>query len=102
MAAIETRMNAPVKTPRKFGFGQSVTRKEDDPLLRGRGHYVADHAPTGALHAVVVRSPHAHARFRIDAGRAKAMTGVRLILTGQDTASLGALPMQAGVPDVDI
>jgi hypothetical protein len=25
----------------KFGFGQSVLRKEDDPLLRGGGHYIA-------------------------------------------------------------
>ena len=51
----------------KFGVGQSVTRKEDDPLLRGHGRYVADHAAEGALHAVMVRSPHAHARFRLDA-----------------------------------
>ena len=29
----------------KFGVGQSVTRKEDDALLRGAGRYVADHAP---------------------------------------------------------
>ena len=29
-------------TPTKFGIGQSVRRKEDDPLLRGGGRYVAD------------------------------------------------------------
>jgi carbon-monoxide dehydrogenase large subunit len=51
--------------PSKFGTSQSVTRKEDDALIRGRGRYVGDVAPAGALHAVVVRSPHAHARFRI-------------------------------------
>ena len=51
----------------RFGFGQSVLRKEDDPLLRGLGRYVADIAPRDTLHAVVLRSPHSHARFRLDA-----------------------------------
>src|SRR5262249_22982336 len=51
--------------PTKFGFGGALTRKEDDALVRGAGRYVADHTPAGALHAVVLRSPHAHARFRI-------------------------------------
>ena len=50
--------------PTKFGIGQSIRRKEDDPLLRGGGRYVADALPGGALHAVLVRSPHAHAQFR--------------------------------------
>jgi aerobic carbon-monoxide dehydrogenase large subunit len=39
----------------KFGIGQPVTRKEDAALVRGAGRYVADHAPAGVLHAVVVR-----------------------------------------------
>jgi aerobic carbon-monoxide dehydrogenase large subunit len=76
----------------KFGFGQSVLRKEDDPLLRGLGRYVADLAPREMLHAVVVRSPHAHARFQIDAAKARAMPGVRLVLTGSETANLAPLP----------
>ena len=49
----------------KFGFGQPLTRKEDDALLRGAGTYIADVAPQGALHAVVLRSTHAHARISI-------------------------------------
>ena len=32
-------------TSLKFGFGQPLTRKEDDPLVRGTGCYVADVAP---------------------------------------------------------
>jgi carbon-monoxide dehydrogenase large subunit len=28
--------------PIKFGVGQSVPRKEDDALIRGRGRYTAD------------------------------------------------------------
>jgi carbon-monoxide dehydrogenase large subunit len=77
----------------KFGVGQAVRRKEDDPLLRGAGHYVADYMPEGALHAVVVRSPHAHARFTItDLARVRTMPGVRLVLTAADVADLGNLP----------
>src|SRR6187397_555747 len=63
----------------KFGFGQPLTRKEDDTLLRGAGRYIADVEPAASLHAVVVRSPHAHARFRIgDLGRVRAMPGVQI------------------------
>jgi carbon-monoxide dehydrogenase large subunit len=87
----------------KFGVGQSVRRKEDDALLRGAGHYVADHAPDHLLHAVVLRSPHAHARVTVtDVARARAMPGVALVLTGADTADLGDLPCQGQIPDVTI
>ena len=47
--------------PIKFGVGQSVLRKEDDALIRGKGRYTDDHAPQPAMHALVLRSPHAHA-----------------------------------------
>src|SRR5262245_1560103 len=89
--------------PLKFGIGQPVTRKEDDALLRGAGRYVADHAPPGCLHAVVLRSPHAHARFRVtDVTKARTMRGVALVLTGADTASFGNLPCLGEVPDAAI
>jgi carbon-monoxide dehydrogenase large subunit len=86
----------------KFGVGQAVTRKEDDPLLRGGGRYVADYAPAGLLHGVVVRSPHAHARFEIDAGKARAIAGVRLVLTAEDLADLGDLPCTVAIPGTTI
>ena len=83
----------------KFGFGQSVQRKEDDPLLRGVGRYIGDVAPRETLHAVVLRSPHAHARFHIDAAKARAMPGVRLVLTGAETDDLGPLPCTVELPN---
>lgn len=87
----------------KFGFGQAVTRKEDDALVRGAGRYVSDIAPDGALHAAVLRSPHAHARFRIsDVASARAMPGVRLILTAADIADLGDLPCVGIPPGVEL
>jgi carbon-monoxide dehydrogenase large subunit len=80
----------------KFGVSQSVTRKEDDALIRGHGRYVADVAPPGALHAVMLRSPHAHARFAVtDIAVARGLPGVRLVLTAPDIATLGPLPCVA-------
>jgi aerobic carbon-monoxide dehydrogenase large subunit len=78
--------------PIKFGVGQSVLRKEDDALIRGKGRYTDDHAPQASLHALVLRSPHAHAKFAIDASKARALPGVALILTAEDVKDLGGLP----------
>jgi carbon-monoxide dehydrogenase large subunit len=78
--------------PVKFGVGQSVLRKEDDALIRGKGRYTDDVAPSPTLHALVLRSPHAHAKFTIDATRARSVGGVALILTAQDVSELGDLP----------
>jgi carbon-monoxide dehydrogenase large subunit len=83
----------------KFGLGQALTRKEDDPLIRGAGRYVADVAVAESGHAVVLRSPHARARFRIvDTARAKNSLGVRAILTGEDVKALKPMPCVVGVP----
>src|SRR5246127_2627618 len=78
--------------PIKFGVGQSVLRKEDDALIRGKGRYTDDVAPQPALHALVLRSPHAHAKFTIDVAHARSLPGVSLILTAADIGDLGALP----------
>ena len=78
--------------PIKFGVGQSVLRKEDDALIRGKGRYTDDYAPQAALRCLMLRSPHAHAKYTIDASRARALPGVALILTAADVADLGDLP----------
>ena len=78
--------------PIKFGVGQSVLRKEDDALIRGKGRYTDDHAPQASLHALVLRSPHAHAKFTLDASRARSLPGVATILTAEDVKDLGGLP----------
>jgi carbon-monoxide dehydrogenase large subunit len=78
--------------PIKFGVGQSVLRKEDDALIRGRGRYTDDHAPQASMHALVLRSPHAHAKFTLDAARARGLPGVATILTAEDVSDLGGLP----------
>jgi carbon-monoxide dehydrogenase large subunit len=88
----------------KFGFGQPLTRKEDDTLLRGRRalhrRCRAGSQPArgrGALAACAMR------RFRIgDLGRVRAMPGVRLVLTAADIGHLGSLPTPGVLPDVEI
>lgn len=70
--------------PIKFGVGQSVLRKEDDALIRGKGRYTDDHAPSPAMHALVLRSPHAHAKFTMNVTKARGMPGVGAVLTADD------------------
>jgi carbon-monoxide dehydrogenase large subunit len=78
--------------PIKFGVGQSVLRKEDDALIRGKGRYTDDHAPSALMHGLVLRSPHAHAKFTIDVTRARGLPGVGAIFTAEDVKDLGDLP----------
>lgn len=87
----------------QFGAGQPVRRTEDAAFLRGAGRYVADVAPEGALAALVVRSPHAHARFHLhNIDEVRAMPGVRLVLTAAETSDLGPLPCNVALPGTDI
>ncbi len=82
--------------PLKFGAGQPHTRLEDPPLVTGQGKFVADCVPEDALRAAVLRSPHAHAKFRIASlDAAKAIPGVRLILTAGDVTHFANLGCRA-------
>ena len=77
-------------TPIKFGVGQSVLRKEDDALIRGKGRYTDDYPPSAVMHALVLRSPHAHAKFAIDATRARGLPSTGQA-GGHSTNSIRAL-----------
>ncbi len=66
-------------------IGDSVRRLEDQPLLRGRGRYVADLIQRGDLHMRVVRSEVAHARLRrVVTDGLRDAPGVALVLTALD------------------
>src|SRR6202161_3864280 len=68
-------------------IGRSMTRREDRRLLTGRGQYIADLDLPHMLHAVFVRSPHAHAHIKaVDMSRAAAAPGVAHVLTGPELA----------------
>ncbi len=75
------------------GLGVPLRRLEDSRLLTGGGRYAAHGAPDGLLHAVFLRSPHAHARVRrVETAMARAMPGVAAVITADDTAGLGHNP----------
>ena len=87
---------------KKFGIGQPIRRVEDFRLLTGGGNYLDDYAPDKCLHAVVLRSPYAHASFTFtDLDTARGMKGVKLILTAAEVAHLGDVPCQAAMPNFD-
>jgi carbon-monoxide dehydrogenase large subunit len=74
----------------EFGIGQSVSRFEDPRLLQGGGRFIDDVNIPGQAYAVLLRSPHAHARIvRMEMGAARALPGVLGIFTQADLAADG-------------
>src|ERR1700761_1267749 len=77
---VQEKMTAAPKN--HSGIGAPVPRREDLRLVRGRGRYTADENVPGQAYAVMVRSPHAHARIRaIAKDAALAAPGVLAVLT---------------------
>ncbi|MGH8702808.1 MAG: xanthine dehydrogenase family protein molybdopterin-binding subunit, partial [Burkholderiales bacterium] len=71
-----------------------MRRKEDLRLITGAGCFSDDVNLPGQAHAVMVRSPHAHARIRsIDIGKALAAPGVLAVLIGRDLLADGLKPI---------
>lgn len=69
--------------------GQSVRRFEDHRLLTGQSSFVDDMSPTRLLHAMVLRSPHAHAAIRsIDVSAVGHLPGVVAVFTAADIQDL--------------
>jgi len=68
-------------------IGKRLPRLEDRDLLRGKARFVDDIHIDGLLHAVFVRSPHAHAKIlSIGKDAALGTPGVRAVLTADDIA----------------
>ena len=90
-------------TAPKFGIGAPARRMEDQAFVTGKGSYVDDYRPEGTLVAFVLRSPIAAGSFTITGGLddARALDGVRLVLTYDDIAHLGPLPSKGIGPQVD-
>src|SRR5262245_50611512 len=86
----ELGMASVMKTTRDVkGIGLSIPRPDAPDKVTGQVQYVADLNPKGLLHAKLLRSPHAHARIvRIDVSRARALPGVRAVLTAADIPQL--------------
>jgi len=83
--------------------GQAIRRKEDPPLITGRGNYVDDITLPGMLWAAFIRSPEAHARIvSLDKAEAECLPGVHAVLTGEDLALESGLPMAWVPPGVEV
>ncbi|HMO58255.1 MAG TPA: xanthine dehydrogenase family protein molybdopterin-binding subunit, partial [Roseiflexaceae bacterium] len=73
--------------------GKALKRREDPQLISGQGSFIDDIKLAGMLHAVVVRSPYAHARIKsINTARALARSGVVAVFTGEDMMDINPLP----------
>jgi len=89
-----TASSSPPRHSSRVGIGKPLRRLEDVRLLTGRGCYSDDLNLAGQAYAVVVRSPHAHARIAaIETQHARAMPDVIAVLTGADYVADGRGPM---------
>jgi carbon-monoxide dehydrogenase large subunit len=80
-------------------IGAAHPRIGGDRLVTGAGRFVADVAVPGTLHALVLRSRHAHARLvSIDAKRALEMPGVRAVMTASDVPTHAIIPIRVPAP----
>ncbi|MEZ0164531.1 molybdopterin-dependent oxidoreductase [Kineococcus sp. LSe6-4] len=65
--------------------GRTVAAPAARRIVTGTEPFTLDELPPGTLHLAVLRSPHAHARVRrVDTAAARALPGVRLVLTHED------------------
>jgi carbon-monoxide dehydrogenase large subunit len=78
----------------RSGIGDMPKRREDLRFLTGRGRYLDDLAFANLAHAVVLRSPHAHARIvSIGTAAARALPGVLAVLTAAAARADGLKPL---------
>jgi CO/xanthine dehydrogenase Mo-binding subunit len=83
-------MNDPKYTGQEFKvIGSRVKRPDGIDKVTGRARYGADMNAPGQLVALMLRSPHAHARIKkIDFSKAEKLPGVKAIITAADLPDL--------------
>jgi aerobic carbon-monoxide dehydrogenase large subunit len=80
--------------PDSQAIGRPLPRKEDLRLLPGKGQFTDDFQLPRQAFAVMVRSPHPHARIRAVAlDKARAMPGVLGAYSGEDCRADGLKPI---------
>ncbi len=83
-----------------IAIGTNQRRLEDQRFLTGKACFIDDIAPPGALHGIVIRSPHAHAGIEaIETDAARKMAGVRGVFTAADLDGddIGVIPCTAQI-----
>ena len=75
----------PEKMPKMVSVGKSSQKVDGVKLVTGKPAFTDDVQPEGMLFGSLLTSPHAHARIRdIDTSAAKALPGVRAVITYKD------------------
>jgi len=76
-------------------IGDRPKRREDLRFITGHGNYLDDLTFASLAHAVVLRSPHAHAVFgAVDTEAAQVAPGVLAVLTAEDVRADGLQPLR--------
>lgn len=66
-------------------LGQSIRRSDGPAKATGRAEYGVDFFPAGTIHGVILRSPVPAGRItKLNASAARAMPGVRAVITSED------------------
>jgi CO/xanthine dehydrogenase Mo-binding subunit len=77
--------------------GTRPVRPDGADKVTGRAEYGADYHAPGLLYGRVLRSPHAHANIKhIDTSKAKALDGVRAVITNADFPQPGGGALEMG------
>src|SRR5271169_6116485 len=80
----------PIRSEARLHDDFPTFRREDLRLVSGHGQYADDLYLAHAAHAVMVRSPHAHAAIgSMDVANALAYPGVLAVLSGADALADG-------------
>ena len=85
----------PAEALRTSSVGRRTPLVDGVEKVTGRARYTADLPAGDALVGAILRSPVAHGRIRaIDTARARALPGVRAVITGEDFAApYGVIPI---------
>jgi CO/xanthine dehydrogenase Mo-binding subunit len=77
-----------------MSVGQRLRRPDAPDKVKGTALYVDDLAFAGSLVGGVLRSPHPHARIAdLDVGQARAVPGVKAVLTAREIPGQNVIPM---------
>lgn len=78
------------RTMKEFSIiGKDVPRIDAEAKARGSAIYTDDMKLPGMLYGRILRSPHAHALIKhIDTSRAASLTGVKCVVTAEDTPKI--------------
>ena len=84
-------------------IGKRPLRPDGVDKVTGRARFGADYSLPGMLSGKILRSPHAHARIlSIDTSAAKALPGVKAVITGADWPDIPSEEAAAGETPISL